>query len=354
MAESGNWLFWGKISIAKRMSKTQESSENPYFRFDTFKKIILLLDEFGLLSFYLKQLGYILISYERLPSELHSQFGKYIADALFKAKVKCANGTIIEVCVHLEFQHTNDPDMLERVQHYRLAIKKIHKVNLVIPITIYTGVQGCTMVLKEDDSPIDYTKSDFPLVDLTQLPPEIFINDPAAVAQIIAILNHQFEPAVLAHVVFEGLRRIEIENSYSDMEMVYTRTLELSTKHNIKAMSIIKELMKIYPDIVLDDTDGMKEHYRLLYELKLKEDKQMSEEKGKSEGIEIGKSEGIEIGKSEGIEIGKSEGIVEGRIESAYLMMKNGGISFDGASAILGLSKIEQAMLRQRMAKNGH
>jgi hypothetical protein len=330
------------------MSKYQSEllSDKPYQRFDKSFKSFLLYDTFGLLYYYLFEIGYILLKFERLPNELNTSFGNFFTDALFKAKVKCADGTIIEVCVHLEFQHTNDPDMLERVQHYRYAIKKIHKVKLVIPITIYTGVQGCTMVLNEHDFPVDYTKSDFPLVDLTQLAPEIFISDPAAVAQIIAILNHRFEPDALAHLVFKGLRRLESEKSYGDMKMVYLKLLQLSTIHNIKPMSILKELMKIYPDIVLDDTDGMEEHYRLLYELKLKEDKQMAEEKGKSEGIEIGKSEGIEIG--------KSEGETKGRIESAYLMMKKGGISFDGASAILGLSEIEQEMLRHRRAQNGH
>jgi flagellar biosynthesis/type III secretory pathway protein FliH len=76
----------------------------------------------------------------------------------------------------------------------------------------------------------------------------------------------------------------------------------------------------------------------------------MQVEEAKSEGVEIGKSEGIEIGKSEGI----VEGVTKGRIESAYSIMTKGGISFNGVSAILNLSEIEQAMLRHRMAQNGY
>jgi hypothetical protein len=114
-------------------------------------------------------------------------------------------------------------------------------------------------------------------------------------------------------------------------------------------MALLEELMQIHPELVIDNQEGLK----ILLEEKYLLQRERDEAALEKQKAQI-KSEGIEIGNSEGIEIGKSEGIVEGRIESAYLMMKNGGISFDGASAILGLSKIEQAMLRQRMAKNGH
>jgi flagellar biosynthesis/type III secretory pathway protein FliH len=99
-------------------------------------------------------------------------------------------------------------------------------------------------------------------------------------------------------------------------------------------MMKLEEMMKIYPELVIDNREGL--------EILLEEKYKMQVEEAKSEGVEIGKSEGI------------VEGVTQGRIESAYSIMTKGGISFDGVSAILNLSEIEQAMLRHRMAQNGH
>lgn len=50
----------------------------------------------------------------------------------------------------------------------------------------------------------------------------------------------------------------------------------------------------------------------------------------------------------------KSVGIIEGRIESAYLMVRNAGLSVEAVIAALNLSELEQAIFLQRMAQNGH
>jgi flagellar biosynthesis/type III secretory pathway protein FliH len=122
--------------------------------------------------------------------------------------------------------------------------------------------------------------------------------------------------------------------------------LSVTTDLNFDAMQQLEEMMTQYWGNIKWDENDPNPYFEMKANLKL--------EQVKTEGIEIGKSEGIEIGKSEGIEIGKSEGKIEGKIESAYLMMKNLGLSMEAAAKAVELSEIEQVMLRQRMAQNGH
>jgi hypothetical protein len=334
-----------------RKKRYQKPTENPYKPFDGYSKTLLLSEEFEVLSFFLLPFGYILISCVRLPNELRLADGtQYEVDALFKAQVKLPNGTIIETCINVEFQHSNDPKMAKRVYDYRDAIKEVHKVGVVLPIVVYTGESRCTMNLKDNDDPFHSFPHHIPLVDITQMEAEQFSANDSVWVRFFAIFSHRFNPDALAQFLKACLLHVKNTQGMSEMKRIYKLLESVITDTNLEAMRTLEEIYREFPELEPDPNQGI----RKLYEAKLKSKTEEAEHKGKSEGIEIGKSEGIEIGKSEGIEIGKSEGMVEGRIESAELMMANGGMSFEGASAILRLSEMEQVMLRQRMAKNGH
>jgi hypothetical protein len=328
------------------LQRSQLSSDKPYKPFDTFHKAVLLYQEFEQIAFLLKEKGYTLLSHERLSNELGPLL---TADAVFKVKVKCADGSIVEMVVVFEYQYTNDPDMVDRVFDYRQAIVKIHRVERVLPMVVYSGEHKCSMNLEIDD-PLEIFRAKVPFMDITQMESDKFTTNPAIGVQFMAIFNHEIDPDVQAQMMFDGLQVIYTELGFVEMNRWHNMFISITNTKNVNGMMKLDEMMTIFPDLVIDNRAGLE----ILLEEKYKVQVEDAKADAKSEGIEIGKSEGIEIGKSEGIEIGKSEGIVEGRIESAYLMMKNAGMSFEAVSAALQLSEIEQVMLRRRMAQNGH
>jgi hypothetical protein len=217
---------------------SQASQEQPYLRFDTFLKMLLLYDEYGVLSFLLLQLGYTLVSFERLSNELYFEGKHYQVDALFKAKVKLPNGSIIEVCIDIEFQHRNDPKMADRIYDYRKAIQTIHDVKVVLPVLVYTGEHKCTMELFDDDLPFKVFPFDIPKVDITQLESEIFTTHSSAAVHFLAILNHRSDPAILAQLLYDDLQRIKNTKGVAEMNRWFNFLLSVTTSKNKRAMRI--------------------------------------------------------------------------------------------------------------------
>jgi flagellar biosynthesis/type III secretory pathway protein FliH len=114
------------------------------------------------------------------------------------------------------------------------------------------------------------------------------------------------------------------------MIALYNSIIRGTTAKNIKAMTLLQQLAKEFPEVTINDPEGLQVFLELKHQLEIEEAQKEAEAKGKSEGI------------------------VKGRIEAAYKMIHKKGMSFEDASDTLELTEIEQSMLRQRMGQNGH
>jgi hypothetical protein len=329
-------------------------------RFDIFFKTFFYARGFEFIAFLLLRAGYTLISYELLPTELPGR-KKYRLDALVKAVVKAPDNTELTIYLNIEFQHTNDPDMLCRLFDYHQGVSKVYETDMVLPIVVYSGERRCTMSLVLQANKLKVFTADVRLVNISEMNSTDLSLHPDRFIRFLAILNHETDPDVMVQIMVNGLKEIEAQEGIEAMNRWYNLLISIITKKNEIAMKRMVEIMQEHPELELTDNEGHKRFFKMMAKAEVEEAKQefkkeVREAKQEAKAAQKQAKEAqLHAQKAEqNAQKAEQKGLTQGRIESAYLMMAKAGMSFEDATATLSLSKIEQVMLRQRMAQNGH
>ncbi len=98
-----------------------------------------------------------------------------------------ADGRIL----HVEFQVQNDPEMLWRCFHYFGAIKQRWRGREVVQIVVYVGNEALTMESSIDEPRCSYS---FDILNLQDVPADVFLESPTDAERILAILSKTNDP----------------------------------------------------------------------------------------------------------------------------------------------------------------
>ena len=195
-----------------------------------------------------------------------------------------------ELIVHLEFQVTNHPRMHLRMLNYLVHIKsEISETVPVVQALIYFGKTRLTMKSQVTNAssctPLSYK---YPIVDLSQEPPQKYLDATAPEVFIFAVLTNTGDKTTeIMHEVLARLKtRVPPEKR---TEMLLT----------------------------LDFLTGLREDLKEIFKMEAKKmglsvdvKKLASFEMGLEEGLKKGKKEGLKKGKKEGLKEGLKKGIV--------------------------------------------
>ncbi len=211
-----------------------------------------------------------------------------------------------EHIVHVEFQATNDPEMLARMQEYHAKIYKKFKLP-VKPLVINLGDRPFTVASKLKDPEIF---RGYDIIDLFSLSTEMLLNLQMPGAVILAILgNYEKEQleTVLGAIV-EKLRKLV--------------TTEKEMTRFVNQLFYLSRLRKF-------EKETKEKLEEMLIEIDIKNDfyYQQGNREGKAEGRVEGKEEGRAEGKEIGIDLGAQIIILYNKGESAEAIAKKLGIS---------------------------
>jgi predicted transposase/invertase (TIGR01784 family) len=195
--------------------------------------------------------------------------------------------------IHVEFQSTNDLNMIYRMLRYYTEIQSRFKTYDIYQYVIYIGKANLRMKNILDKQNIKYG---YEIIDIKKLDCGEFLSINKAEALIMAILcdfKGRDEKIVIKEILSKLLTLSSSKNEFKRNLLMLE---ELSTSRDLK--KIIKE----------EEMGLMHTRWEDL----------PSYEIGLEKGIEDGMKKGIE----KGIEKGKEEGFLKGKLEAAKLMLK--------------------------------
>ncbi len=164
-------------------------------------------------------------SSEILESKLQSTKEREID---FLRKVTTKDGQ--QFILHLEFQSTNDPEMIYRMQEYHAMLVRKYKLR-VHQIVIYLGEKKMTMQTKlpkeltfTEFEPLDMRSIDYNVLLASQIPEEIILAvlgdrkgvDPNVIIE--SLLNHLFKISKDANALHKFINQLQILSKLRNLE----------------------------------------------------------------------------------------------------------------------------------------
>ncbi len=164
-------------------------------------------------------------SSEILESKLQSTKEREID---FLRKVTTKEGQ--QFILHLEFQSTNDPEMIYRMQEYHAMLVRKYKLR-VHQIVIYLGEKKMTMQTKlpkeltfTEFEPLDMRSIDYNVLLASQIPEEIILAvlgdrkgvDPNVIIE--SLLNHLFKISKDANALHKFINQLQILSKLRNLE----------------------------------------------------------------------------------------------------------------------------------------
>ncbi|MBF0608908.1 MAG: Rpn family recombination-promoting nuclease/putative transposase [Magnetococcales bacterium] len=230
-------------------------------------------------------------------------------EADFLLRVVTAQGET--VIIHIEFQLTNDADMVYRMLRYWCHMKQIHKLP-VVQYVFYIGNKPLTMSEVIVEADVNYR---YNLIDMRTLDCEQFLYSTRPKEMIISLLcNLQGKGAEV--YLTELLQRIR--------DFVSEETLRSKYIKQIEVMSLTRDLQ----EYICKEIEKMALTYDIERDVRFRQ----GMEKGLAEGEKIGEKRGEKKGEKRGEKIGEKKGEKRGLVEGIELALD---IKFGDASLAL-------------------
>ncbi|MES0335361.1 MAG: hypothetical protein SFH39_03230 [Candidatus Magnetobacterium sp. LHC-1] len=242
-------------------------------------------------------------------------------EADFLLKVVTVQGETI--IVHIEFQLTNDPDMVYRMLRYWCHMTQIHKLP-VIQYVFYIGNKPLKMADHIVEPKVNYQYS---LIDMRKLDCEQFLYSVKPKEMIISVLCNLEGKGAKVYLK-ELLQRIR--------DFVKEETLRGKYIQQIEMMSLTRDLQ----DYIYKEVEKMALTYDLERDIRFKQGLAQGVEKGLAQGLEKGLVQGLIKGEKKGLKEGQKEGQKKGLLEGIELALdiKFGG---DGLTLMAKIRKID-------------
>jgi hypothetical protein len=262
---------------------------------------------------------------------------KLIPDCLYKLHTKAAGEfSFRKTVLQVEHQHRNQVDLHYRMTNYYNAETQRYRGYAVSQILVYTGdykFNSPTELLCRINS------NKYWVVDLTQLDPTEFTNDPHFGIQFLCIFSHIMPEREKIRFLVEGFKAFYKKYGRKNTQF-YIDLLPLAmTKRNSSAINAITAALSFEPEF--KEMIKLSPYYAKVWE--------EAEEKGKEKGKEEGKEEGMEKGMEQGME----KGMEQGKIASALAFIRKGKLSIEEVAETLELTAAEIALLQQPSNGNG-
>jgi len=189
----------------------------------------------------------------------------------FLIKVESENGECS--IVHLEFQTTNDKNMINRMLRYFVFIRDTYNLLPIRQVLIYTGKSKLSMVSELKLPMINYH---YDLFDMKDIPYEHFLNSNHPAEIILSILC-QFEDEDKYLLVRKILKRLKDKISEESLFSKYIKQLEI--------LSSLRDLQAI----VIEEESNMALTYDLEKDIRFMQGEEKGEARGEAKGEIKGK-----------------------------------------------------------------
>ncbi|MCG8332649.1 MAG: hypothetical protein MI974_33500 [Chitinophagales bacterium] len=209
-----------------------------------------------------------------------------------------------ELILHIEFQSTNDPEMIYRLSEYHSLIQRKYPNLIIRHFVIYIGNSSPNMKIR---LPQDQVFKGYELINIHDLKLSNFLASDIPEEIVLAILA-DFPVEQASTIVRLILRRLKDVCDNENELQVYIEQLNLLSQAR-KLDQVTLQTIKAMP-ITIDITENA------LYKEAIKK----GLEKGFQQGIEQGLEKGLEQGLVEGIERGIEQGIEQGIERGVELM----------------------------------
>jgi hypothetical protein len=290
---------------------------------------------------------------KRIPDALFKILTKRLSDPkkLTKRQLKS-----LKQVLHIEYQHWNDPDLIARLLVYSGMIRQVHKKHQVLQMVLYTGDKPMKSPPKIDEKTMTLKPM---YLDLTKLNSADVMGHFSMHVNILSIFNHGIPDEEKASFMYDKLVALYQSEGREAFNYYTSLTICGTTKHNFKAMSLLKEkLAKNSPlkqELKYNPfyNDWVKEGEEIGIEKGLKKGEKIGLKKGEEIGIEIGLKKGEKIGLKKGEEIGMEKGMEKGsfyaNVENALKLMQTMNLDAEQASDALQLDEEMRKELNRRL-----
>ncbi|MBF0538915.1 MAG: Rpn family recombination-promoting nuclease/putative transposase [Nitrospirae bacterium] len=221
------------------------------------------------------------------------------------------------IILHIEFQSTNDADMVYRMLRYWCHISHIHKLP-VMQYVFYIGNKPLKMAKTIAEPNVNYQ---YNLIDMRNIDCEKFLYSEKPQDMIISVLCNLEAKGAKVYLK-ELLQRIK--------DFVSEETLRGKYIKQIEVMSLTRDLQ----EYICKEVENMAFIYDIEKDVRFKQ----GVEKGLIQGLEKGLTQGLEKGLAKGEKIGEKIGEKRGLLEGIELALD---IKFGGDSLAL-LEKIKK------------
>jgi len=142
-----------------------------------------------------------------------------------------ADGKIL----HLEFQVTNDPDMLWRCYHYYGSISQRWPKAEVIQVVVYLGNDPIAMSSAIDRPSCKYF---FDILNLQDVPADVFLESEKDAERILAVVSKSEDPRATIRQILSSWKGMPENELRENIERL--RTLSQLRKHEIMTVEEVK------------------------------------------------------------------------------------------------------------------
>ncbi|MBR3663613.1 MAG: Rpn family recombination-promoting nuclease/putative transposase [Desulfovibrio sp.] len=329
--------------IARSPKRKRSAQDIIYKRFFSVKEVVRDLIHFFLPEEARDRVD--LSTLERFPAtNSNKELRERREDLIWRVRTK--DGVWCYLYFLIEFQSSNDPEMIFRIFEYlaiflralyRADVIKMDKpLPLFLPVVIYNGLKPWSAVKSLSDMQVQtldvidlfQPKARYFLIDIGRLKQELVQNE--GLPTILFKLERAKGLEELHKVIKESKNRVSGEH-YLEIRRILTAWIN---NIGIKRINnLTNKNIKIPDNLTFEETCDMFEENLKIWVDEIKN-------QGKAEGIAMGKAEGIAMGKAEGIAMGKAEGIAMGKAEVKYDIAKNlinMGLSVDQIEKATGL-----------------
>ena len=150
---------------------------------------------------------------EYLSVEFPTQ-DKQVADVV----ARLADGKIL----HLEFQSTNHPRMHWRCYHYFGAIQELWEEAEVVQVVVYFGNGPMRMRNRIDKG---RTQHSFDIVDMKEIPAEVFLDSPSDSERVLALLCQSSDPRETIRRVLGSWKHLSEKELLNNIDRLKTLCL---------------------------------------------------------------------------------------------------------------------------------
>jgi hypothetical protein len=145
---------------------------------------------------------------------------------------------VLEVVVHLEYQHRNEEGLPNRLLVYSGITRDAYPGHKVLQLVIYTGDEPFSSPTEIDEDTLHHRSK---VIDLTMIKPSDILDDQCTHIQILSMFNHQIGDAEKANILFEFLKEIYRTEGRSAFNFYTYLVISGTTNQNENAMRILKQ-----------------------------------------------------------------------------------------------------------------